>query len=272
MSASDPTRSRHLGLWTYFVLYTFLLYIPLVILGIFSLHTSATLALPWQGFSLRWYREVADSPELVNALKTSLVVAVVSAGISTLVGAIAGIALGRFKFPGRGALAAVGLAPLAVPYLGLAVALLVTFLTLGIRPSVATVVIGHTVVAIPYVLLLVATRMAGLDDRTEDAAADLGAPWWRIVYRIHLPLARPALIVGFITAFQVSFDEFYLAYFLSGFRPTLPVYFFSSLRRGELVPPALALSTVVTLLSILLMAVTWAVSSRYLRTTPGAPE
>jgi spermidine/putrescine transport system permease protein len=265
MSGSERLTSRHRALWVYFVLYSLLLYLPLVILAVFSFHKSATLALPWQGFSLRWYRQVAHSPELLHALRTSLVVAGLSAAIATVVGTAAGIAIGRFRFRGRSALAAIGLAPLAVPYLGLAVALLVTFVTLGIRPSISTVVIGHTVIAIPYVLLLVGTRVAGLAESLEEAAADLGAPWYRVLLRVYLPIAAPAIVVGFITAFQVSFDEFYLAFFLTGFNPTLPVYFFSSLRQGNLVPPALALTTAVTVVSVIVLLGTWAISSRYLR-------
>ena len=265
MSRSESLGGRHRALWTYFIVYSLLLYLPLVILAVFSFHKSSTLALPWQGFSLRWYREVAHSPDLLHALRTSLVVAVCSAAIATVMGSAAGIAIGRFRFRGRSALAAVGLAPLAVPYLGLAVALLVTFVTLGIRPSVSTVVVGHTVIAFPYVLLLVGTRVAGLADSLEEAAADLGAPWWRVLIRVYLPIAAPAIVVGFITAFQVSFDEFYLAFFLTGFNPTLPVYFFSSLRQGNLVPPALALTTAVTVVSVAVLLSTWAISSRYFR-------
>jgi spermidine/putrescine transport system permease protein len=120
------------------------------------------------------------------------------------------------------------------------------------------------VIAIPYVLLLVATRATALSDSIEEAATDLGATWWRVVWRVHLPAVRPALIVGAVTAFQVSFDELYLSYFLTGFRPTLPVYFFSSLRNGELVPPALALTTAVSVLLVAILLITWVVVGRYL--------
>jgi len=252
-------------LWAYFWLYVVLLYLPLLVLAVFSFHDSVHMSLPWQGFSLRWYRAALDSPELLAALRTSFLVGLCTALIATVLGTVAGIAIVRFRFPGRALLATLGLIPLAVPYLGLAVALLLTFLTFGVRPSLATVVIGHSVIAIPYVLLLVATRAAALPDSIEEAAIDLGATWPRVIWKVHLPAVRPALIVGAITAFQVSFDELYLSFFLTGFRPTLPVYFFSSLRRGQLVPPALALTTGVAIVLVAALVLTMIVSSRLLK-------
>ena len=267
----DFGSGRHLGLWAYFWVYVAFLYLPLLVLGVFSFHDSQNLSLPWQGFSLRWYQAAWHSPELLQALRTSLVVASATAVIAVIVGTAAGIAIVRFRFPGRGFLAALGLIPLAVPYLGLAVALLLTFLFLGIQPSLITVIIGHSVIAIPYVLLLVATRAAALPDSIEEAAADLGATWWRVVLKVHLPAVKPAVIVGSITAFQVSFDELYLSYFLTGFTPTLPVYFFSSLRRGDVIPPALALTTAVAVVLVAILVATWAIAGRYLNKQSQAP-
>ncbi|TFB55159.1 ABC transporter permease [Cryobacterium tagatosivorans] len=264
MSSFDFGSGRHTTLWTYFWVYIAVLYLPLAVLGIFSFHNSDHLGLPWQGFSTKWYEVALHSSGLLDALRTSLVVATLTAVISTVIGAAAGIAIVRFRFPGRGLLAALGLAPLAVPYLGLAVALLLTFVTLGIKPSLATVVIGHSVIAIPYVLLLVATRAAALSESIEEAATDLGATWLHVILRVQLPAVRPALIVGAVTAFQVSFDELYLSYFLTGFQPTLPVYFFSSLRNGELVPPALALTTAVSVVLVSILVITWVVVGRHL--------
>jgi spermidine/putrescine transport system permease protein len=269
-SSEDFGAGRKRALWGYFWIYIALLYLPLLVLAIFSFHDSTHMSLPWQGFSLRWYETALQSPELLAALRTSFFVGIATAAIATVVGAVAGIAIVRFRFPGRSLLAALGLIPLAVPYLGLAVALLLTFLTFGVRPSLGTVVLGHSVIAIPYVLLLVATRAATLPDSIEEAAIDLGASWRRVIWKVHLPAVRPALIVGAITSFQVSFDELYLSFFLTGFQPTLPVYFFSSLRRGQLIPPALALTTGAAVVLLVILVLTLVLSNRMLRgtTTP----
>lgn len=265
MSSSDFASRRRIGLWVYFWGYLALLYVPLLVLALFSFHDSDHMSLPWEGFSLRWYRTALQSTELLAALRTSFLVGLCTAFIATLVGAVAGVAIVRFRFRGRSLLATLALVPLAIPYLGLAVALLLTFQAIGVRPSLGTVVVGHSVVAVPYVLLLVATRAAALPASIEEAAIDLGATWWRVLWKVHLPILRPALVVGAITSFQVSFDELYLSFFLTGFQPTLPVYFYSSLRRGELVPPALALTTGVALVLVAVLVLTLIFSNRALR-------
>jgi spermidine/putrescine transport system permease protein len=150
-----------------------------------------------------------------------------------------------------------------IPYLGLAVALLMTFVSVGFPPSVNAVILGHVVIAIPYVMLLVAARAAGMGSTLEEAAMDLGASWWEITRRVYLPVMRPAMLAGFVSAFVLSLDEFYLAFFLSGSDQTLPVYFFSGLRRPELLPPTLALVTLLTLMTIILLTTTQGLASRF---------
>ncbi len=244
-------------LWSYFWSYLLFLYVPIAILAVFSFHNSPILALPWRQFSLRWYRAMLHSSGLLDSLRTSFIVGILAASVAVFLGTLGGTAIARFEFPGRALLLALGLTPLIIPYLGLAVALLITFVTLGLRPSITTVVIGHSVIAIPYVILLVGTRLLGVDRSLEEAALDLGAGWSGVLWRVYVPLLMPALIVGFVTSFQVSFDEFYLAYFLTGFRPTLPVYFFSSLRQSQLLLPAVALTTLVTTVSVFVLGAAW---------------
>jgi spermidine/putrescine transport system permease protein len=260
MSGSEGR--RNVGLWSYFWIYIVLLYVPIAILIVFSFHDSEVLALPWRNFSLRWYRDVAGASGLIASLRTSLEVALLAATVAVVLGGLAGVATSRFRFPGRSALMALSLTPLIIPYLGLAVALLITFVTIGVKPSTTTIVIGHSVIAIPYVTLLVATRLVGMSPSLEEAALDLGASWPGVVKRVYLPVATPALIVAFVTAFQVSFDEFYLAYFLTGFEPTLPVFFFSSLRRPHLLLPAVALTSIVTIVSVIMIGLSWLFAER----------
>ena len=132
--------------------------------------------------------------------------------------------------------------PLIVPFIVLAVALLILFSALSIDRSLWTVGIGHTVVALPYVLLIVAARLAGFDPNLEDAAMDLGANYPTVLRRIVLPVISPAMIAAWLTAFTISFDEFALALFLAGTRPTFPVYLFSQLRFANRLPIMIALA------------------------------
>lgn len=238
-------------LWGYFWLYVAFLFVPLGLLALFSFHDAPGLALPWRGFTTRWYEQILRTPELMASLRVSLVVALASSVLAVVVGTAAAIAVVRYRFPGRSLVATFSVVPLVFPYLALAVALLVTFVSLGVRLSIATIVIGHTVVAIPYTVIIIAAQLAGVDRSMEEAALDLGASRLRILRRVYLPLAAPAIVSAFATSFIVSFDEFYLAFFLSGSDQTLPVYFFSGLRRAQLLPPTVALSTIVMLVTIL---------------------
>jgi spermidine/putrescine transport system permease protein len=256
MSGSEASRGRYrrLGLWAYFVVYAAFLFLPLLLLAIFSFNDSPALALPWKGFTLRWYEKIGATPELLAAVQVSVVVALATSLLSVILGTAIAIAVMRYRFPGRTALSLVSISPLVIPYLALAVALLVSFVAIGVKLSILTIVVGHTTVAIPYTVIIVASRLAGFDPSLEEAALDLGASRLRVLRRVHLPLAAPAVAGAFVSAFILSFDEFYLAFFLSGSDQTLPVYFFSGLRRPQLLPPTIALSTIIMIVTIVVVA------------------
>jgi len=127
----------------------------------------------------------------------------------------------------------------------LGVALLLLFSVLNIDRSLWTIGIAHTVVALPYTLLIIASRFAGFDANLEEAAMDLGADYPTTLRRIVLPLIFPAMVSAWLTAFTVSFDEFALALFLSGTQPTFPVYLFSQLRFANQLPVMIALAVLV---------------------------
>lgn len=256
MSGSEAPRNswRRAVLWAYFVLYALALFFPLAILAAFSFNDSPALALPWQGLTTRWYERILETPELIRSVQVSFVVALVSSVVAVGLGTAIAIAVMRYRFPGRTALSIASITPLVIPYLALAVALLVTFVALGIRLNLLTVIAGHVTVAIPYTVIIVASRLAGFDPSLEEAALDLGSSRLRVLWRIYLPLAAPAVGGAFVASFILSFDEFYLAFFLSGSDQTLPVYFFSGLRRPQLLPPTVALSTIIMALTIAVVA------------------
>ena len=137
---------------------------------------------------------------------------------------------------------ALAVLPLIVPYVVLAVALLLLFSVLHIDRSLWTIGVAHTVVALPYTLLIIAARLAGFDANLEEAAMDLGANYPTTLFRIVLPMIFPAIISAWLTAFTVSFDEFALALFLAGTEPTFPVYLFSQLRFTNRLPIMIAMA------------------------------
>ena len=132
-----------------------------------------------------------------------------------------------------------------MPYVVLAVALLLLFAALDVERSLWTIGIAHTVIALPYALLIVVARLAGLDPDLEEAAMDLGASYPTTLRRIVLPLIAPAIVAAWLVAFTASFDEFALALFLAGPEPTLPVYIYGQLRFASRLPLLIALAVMV---------------------------
>jgi spermidine/putrescine transport system permease protein len=219
-----------------------LLYLPIAILFLFSLNANASLSFPLKGFTLDWYLKLLDAQAVLHAARNSLFVAAGSSTAATILGTMVALLATRYQFRSKNFLLALTALPLIVPFIVLAVALLILFSALGIQRSLLTVAIGHTVVAMPYVLLIVAARLAGFDPNLEDAAMDLGADYPTALRRIVVPVISPAMIAAWLTAFTISFDEFALALFLAGTSPTFPVYLFSQLRFANRLPIMIALA------------------------------
>lgn len=252
----DGARPRRPNLLSvYFVALLVLLYVPLAVLFLFSLNDGTSLSFPLQGLTLRWYERLLDSPEVLRAARNSVLVAAGSSTGATLLGTAVALLLTRFRFRTEGLLFALAMLPLVVPIIVLAIALLVLFLAVGVDRSLVTVAIGHTVVALPYVVLIVSARLAGFDRDLEDAAMDLGATYPRVIAKIVLPLIAPAIVAAWLVAFTVSLDEFALALFLAGTEPTFPVYLFSQLRFASRLPVMIALAVLMMIGTLLLVLV-----------------
>ncbi len=228
------------------VLYYFsliaLLYLPIVILFLFSINANTSLSFPLKGFTLDWYQKLFQADAVLRAARNSLIVATGSSFAATLLGTMVSILIMRYQFRGKNLLLALAALPLIVPYVVLGVALLLLFSVLHVDRSLLTVGIAHTVIALPYTLLIIASRLAGFDSSIEEAAMDLGADYPTTLRRVVLPLIFPAMVSAWLTAFTVSFDEFALALFLAGTQPTFPVYLFSQLRFANRLPIMIALA------------------------------
>jgi spermidine/putrescine transport system permease protein len=233
---------RPLFLGGYYFAMIALLYLPIAVLFIFSLNANTSLSFPLRGLTLDWYRKLLDAPPVLDAARNSLLVAAGSSTAATVLGTMVALLATRYKFRGKNLLLALTVLPLIVPFIVLAVALLILFSALSIQRSLLTIAVGHTVVALPYVLLIVAARLAGFDPNLEDAAMDLGASYPTALRRVVLPVITPAMVAAWLTAFTISFDEFALALFLAGTSPTFPVYLFSQLRFANRLPIMIALA------------------------------
>jgi spermidine/putrescine transport system permease protein len=224
------------------------LFVPLIMVVLFSFHETGGLSFPFTGFSLRWYREVFSSPEFREALKNSGIVASVVAGVTLVLGTAAAYGLTRVSARWRAPLALLFFLPLTLPGLFLGISLLTYFSRLELHLSLVTVSIAHFVYVLPYYVLIVGAALSRLDPALEESAADLGASPWLVFRRVTLPQIWPVLAGAAILAFALSFDEFIITFFVIGADSTLPMYIWSSLRRT--VDPS------INVISTVLMAVT----------------
>lgn len=220
------------------------LLMPLLVIIPMSWSESAYLNFPPEGFTLQWYEKFLTDENWMGALRNSLVVGLLSALLSTVLGTLGALALVRGKFPFRGAVMGVLLAPMIVPFVIVGLAVYITFLGLGWTQTIHGFVLVHTALGVPYVLINVVAALGSVDPRLEMAAMNLGASPLGTFFRITLPLILPAVFAGALFAFITSWDEVVVAIFLSGSEvTTLPVKMWSGIR-VQIDPTIAAISTI----------------------------
>lgn len=254
VSSFFQRRSFSLGA-LYFGLFTLFMYLPIVLLILFSFNDSATLTFPLKGFTFKWYAALAESKELVTAVTNSLLVGVLSSVVATVLGTMAAIGVVRFDFPGKSLFLSVAAMPMVIPAVVMGVAMLIVFARVGIPLTLWTVGIGHVILNVPYTMLIVAARLAGFEPHVEEAAMDLGADYWNTMWRVTLPMSAPALGAAFLSSFTTSFDEFAVTFFLVGSQTTLPIYLYSQLRFPSRLPLVVTLAAIMMILSILIVVI-----------------
>jgi spermidine/putrescine transport system permease protein len=252
MDIATSTNGRRL-LKVWFAILLVFLYAPLLLLLIFSFNDNNLPVFPLKGFTVDAYRDFASNPELKASILTSVKVASVSSLGAVVLGLLASIVLVRRDFFGRGGASALLLSPLVVPYIALAIGLLVFFNEASVPLGIKTIAMGHIVVSIPYAILILVPRLERLDVRLEEAARDLGAGVLQTFRLITLPLLLPALVSAYLVAFVLSFDEIVIAYFVNGQVTTFPLYLFSTLRFPVLLPQVIAVACVVMAASALIL-------------------
>lgn len=232
-------------LQVYAVVFMIVLYGPILFLPLFSFNQSIYVRFPLQGFTLQWYGELMERDAVWNALWNSVKVGAIVAVVSTTLGIFAAKAITRYRLPGRGPLVGFIMLPLVVPLIIFGVALLVLFSQLNVPLSLVTVGIGHLVICLPFAIATLMPRFEGFDPSIEEASSDLGENAFWTFFRVTLPMIAPGVVASLMLTFTVSFDEFILAFFLSGTQPTLPMYIWSQLRFPQEFPSVLALATLI---------------------------
>jgi putative spermidine/putrescine transport system permease protein len=226
---------------------------PILVIIPLSFNGGSFLSFPMDGWSLRWYQQVFNSPQWLFALKNSVLIGVASMSLATVLGTLAALGLNLADFRMKALLMAVLLSPMIVPTVITAVGIYFLFSTLGLASTYLGMVLAHTALATPFVLIAVNATLQGLDRGLLRAAASLGAGPVRTFYRITLPLILPGVASGAVFAFATSFDEVVVSLLLAGpEQRTLPREMFSGVREN-LSPSITAVAFLLTLLSTLFL-------------------
>lgn len=216
----------------YLVLVYGFLYLPLLVLIVFSFNDSKFLV-SWKGFTLRWYASLANNGPLLDAALHSLTLAAASASAATLIGALAAIALRRYRFAGRKVLSASLYVVTVSPDIVMGISLLILFICLKLPLGFVTLFLSHVTFCLPFVTITILARLSGMDPSLIEAAADLGAGEYSIFRHVILPIAMPAVLAGWLLSFTLSLDDVIVSFFVTG--PSfeiLPLKIYSMVRLG----------------------------------------
>ena len=227
------------------------IFLPVIVLGLFSLQSTSFPIPPFTGPSLRWYGAVLADPRLTSALVNSLFVAVLSSLVAVVLGFLAAWGFARFHLPREALLRGLITLPLTVSYLIIGMGILVLFNAVGVPKSLAVAGIGHVVINLPLCFAIVYSQLGDHQINLERAARDLGASEWKVLLLVTVPVMWPAIFAGFFLSMTFSWDEFVISFLLTRFETTLPVEIWNLLRSG-LNPKTNAVGSLVFAVSIVL--------------------
>jgi spermidine/putrescine transport system permease protein len=240
--------------YAYLVAIFAFIFLPVVVLVLFSFQAGRLPVPPFDGPSLKWYAEVLADRGLMEALRNSLFVALISSTIALTLGFLAAQGFARVHLPGSVIMRGLLIAPMTVSYLIIALGLLSMFNVIGVRPSLWATGVGHVVINLPLCFAILFAAMGDHQKNAERAARDLGASELQVVALVTAPMLKPALMAAFFLSVTFSWDEFIIAFLLTRFDVTLPVEIWSMLRSG-LSPATNAIGSLVFLVSIAILII-----------------
>jgi len=255
-------QSRNFGLWLVAALVYAFLYIPLVIVVVYSFNDSK-LNTEWVGFTLFWYEALFNNKEMLIAVRNSLIIAVSASICATVLGTMAGLAIHRYKLK---VLPILVFTPIAMPEILLGISLLLFFLqVLNLTLGMVSIIIAHTTFCIGFVTIIVWTRLQGMDWSVFEAARDLGASPWQSFRLVTLPLIMPAVVAGALMSFILSIDDFVITFFTKGVgEPILPIQIYTMIK-VSVTPEVNAISTLLMLLTLVMIIIATMLDSGVLR-------
>jgi len=240
--------------WSYLTGILVVLYLPIAVLVINSFNASK-YGNHWTGFTFKWYEKLFSNEGLMQAAGHSVLIAITSATLATIIGTLAAVALHRYQFKGKAVLSSMVFVSMLTPEIVLAIALLIIFILLGIQLGFWSLLLAHITFCLPFVIVAVYSRLKGFDMKMLEAARDLGATEGRVFTKIILPLALPAVASGWLLSFTLSLDDVIVSAFVTG--PSyeiLPLKVYSMVRVG-VSPEVNAISTTLLVVSLILVII-----------------
>lgn len=240
---------QHKLLWAIAGLVYAFLYLPLLIVVIYSFNDSRLNA-EWVGFTLHWYHVLFNDEQMLAAARNSLIIALITSAVATFLGTMAGLAMYKYKLR---LLPVLVLTPIAIPEILMGLSLLVFFVTLNFTMGFVSITLAHIAFCIGFVAIVVRARLQGMDEALVEAARDLGATPFNAFRLITLPLIMPGIVAGALMAFTLSIDDFVITYFTAGAgASTLPLQIYSMLKIA-VTPEVNAISSLLMLLTLALI-------------------
>lgn len=233
------------------VVYMFL-YLPISILILYSFNKSKLNAV-WTGFTFDWYGKLFHNNAVLEAMQTSLTVALINTIAATMIGTLAAVGMYRYHFRGKLALEGMIFLPIVIPEIVMGISMLALFSQLNVPLGFFTLVAAHITFSVPFVIVVVRARLAGFDKYIEEAAMDLGATPWQTFVKVTLPVIAPGVIAGALLTFTLSIDDVVISFFVAGpGSETLPLKIFSMVKFG-VTPEINALSTLMLVVTLFIV-------------------
>ena len=258
-------KEKHPTLRKLFILLVFIfLYLPIIVLIIYSFNKAKTNIL-FEGFSLKWYKELFSNHDLIEAFINTMIIAVTSTVVSTIIGTIAAVGLKKYNFPFKGLINKLIYIPIVIPEIVLGIALLSMYTLVNLNLGMITLILSHIAFSIPFVITSVRSTLSNDTKNIEEAASDLGASKFHVFKDITLPLITPGVISGATLAFTLSLDDVVISYFTAGpGSNTLPLQIYSMIKTG-ITPDVNALTTLMLGATIIILTISTIYQSRKIR-------
>ncbi len=235
----------------YVAILTVLTYVPILLTVIYSFNESKMTTI-WGGFSLNWYKELFRDRDLWEALRNSLILALLSCLCAVVIGTTGALGMHKRKSKLDSVISGMSMLPIMIPEIILGMMFLAVFSFANLPFGMLTLVIAHTTFCVPYVYSMVKARLVGMDKSLEEAALDIGATPVRVFFDITLPLIMPAILSGVMLSFAMSFDDVVISIFVTGPKVnTLPIKIYTKMKTG-ITPEINALATIMLLITVLL--------------------